>query len=281
MTKYRQVQVSFWQDHFVLDLTPEEKYFYLYLMTNPKANQIGIYELPLKMMELETGYNRETVEKLLTRFEEYGKIQYSNVTKEVILLNWVKHNWNTSIKVITRVSQELEKVKSKDFVNLYIEQAEKVETDKSKLQTLYRIDTVSESGKHSDIPYGYKEKEKEKDKENDKDKDKESVGVVFEKYSEFGFGSLNGYIAEQINQWLEKLPADVVVKALEVATNNNKRTMSYVNGILKNWDNEGLNTVDKVDAELTRRKIQTFKNAQSEVDLNTPYEKDLTKKLGF
>lgn len=281
MTKYRQVQVSFWQDHFVLDLTPEEKYFYLYLMTNPKANQIGIYELPLKMMELETGYNRETVEKLLTRFEEYGKIQYSNVTKEVILLNWVKHNWNTSIKVITRVSQELEKVKSKDFVNLYIEQAEKVETDKSKLQTLYRIDTVSKSGKHSDIPYGYKEKEKEKDKENDKDKDKESVGVVFEKYSEFGFGSLNGYIAEQINQWLEKLPADVVVKALEVATNNNKRTMSYVNGILKNWDNEGLNTVDKVDAELTRRKIQTFKNAQSEVDLNTPYEKDLTKKLGF
>lgn len=281
MTKYRQVQVSFWQDHFVLDLTPEEKYFYLYLMTNPKANQIGIYELPLKMMELETGYNRETVEKLLTRFEEYGKIQYSNVTKEVILLNWVKHNWNTSIKVITRVSQELEKVKSKDFVNLYIEQAEKVETDKSKLQTLYRIDTVSESGKHSDIPYRYKEKEKEKDKENDKDKDKESVGVVFEKYSEFGFGSLNGYIAEQINQWLEKLPADVVVKALEVATNNNKRTMSYVNGILKNWDNEGLNTVDKVDAELTRRKIQTFKNAQSEVDLNTPYEKDLTKKLGF
>lgn len=281
MTKYRQVQVSFWQDHFVLDLTPEEKYFYLYLMTNPKANQIGIYELPLKMMELETGYNRETVEKLLTRFEEYGKIQYSNVTKEVILLNWVKHNWNTSIKVITRVSQELEKVKSKDFVNLYIEQAEKVESDKSKLQTLYRIDTVSESGKHSDIPYRYKEKEKEKDKENDKDKDKESVGVVFEKYSEFGFGSLNGYIAEQINQWLEKLPADVVVKALEVATNNNKRTMSYVNGILKNWDNEGLNTVDKVDAELTRRKIQTFKNAQSEVDLNTPYEKDLTKKLGF
>lgn len=123
--------------------------------------------------------------------------------------------------------------------------------------------------------------ELEKELEKEIDKDKESVGVVFEKYSELGFGSLNGYIAEQINQWLEKLPADVVVKALEVATNNNKRTMSYVNGILKNWDNEGLNTVDKVEAELTRRKIQTFKNGQSDVDLNTPYEKGLTEKLGF
>ncbi|MDX1806780.1 MAG: DNA replication protein DnaD, partial [Paenisporosarcina sp.] len=45
MSKYRSVQVSFWQDAFVLDLTPEEKYFYIYLMTNSKANQIGIYEL--------------------------------------------------------------------------------------------------------------------------------------------------------------------------------------------------------------------------------------------
>ena len=74
MAKYRSVQVSFWQDSFVLDLTPEEKYFYLYLMTNPKATQIGIYELPIKVMELETGYNRETVSKLLKRFEEYNKI---------------------------------------------------------------------------------------------------------------------------------------------------------------------------------------------------------------
>ncbi|MEH7458486.1 replication protein, partial [Bacillus sp. JJ1127] len=36
MAKFRQVHVDFWQDGFVLDLTPEEKYFFLYLMTNSK-----------------------------------------------------------------------------------------------------------------------------------------------------------------------------------------------------------------------------------------------------
>ncbi|EOP99461.1 ArpU family phage transcriptional regulator [Bacillus cereus VD140] len=46
MAIYRPVQVSYWQDAFVLDLTPEEKYFYLYLMTNSKTSQSGIYELP-------------------------------------------------------------------------------------------------------------------------------------------------------------------------------------------------------------------------------------------
>ncbi|CAM4081109.1 hypothetical protein BAMA111019_04385 [Bacillus manliponensis] len=28
MAVYRNVQVNFWQDDFVLDLTPEERYFY-------------------------------------------------------------------------------------------------------------------------------------------------------------------------------------------------------------------------------------------------------------
>ena len=58
MAVYRQVQTSYWQDAFVLDLTPEEKFFYMYLMTNSKTTQCGIYELPKKVIEMETGYNR-------------------------------------------------------------------------------------------------------------------------------------------------------------------------------------------------------------------------------
>jgi hypothetical protein len=65
---YRQVHVDFWQDGFVLDLTPEEKYFFLYLMTNSKTTQCGIYELPKRIIETETGYNRETVEKAARSF---------------------------------------------------------------------------------------------------------------------------------------------------------------------------------------------------------------------
>ena len=52
MATYRNIHTSFWQDTFVLDLTPEEKYFYLYLMTNSKTTQCGVYELPKKVMDL-------------------------------------------------------------------------------------------------------------------------------------------------------------------------------------------------------------------------------------
>ena len=81
MAKYRAIQVDFWEDGFVLDLTPEEKYFYLYLLSNSRTTQCGCYELPCKVIEMQTGYNRETVQKLLKRFEEYGKINYNEEKK--------------------------------------------------------------------------------------------------------------------------------------------------------------------------------------------------------
>lgn len=45
-------------------------------MKNSKTSQCWIYELSKKIMETETEYNRETVEKLVKRFEECKKIVY-------------------------------------------------------------------------------------------------------------------------------------------------------------------------------------------------------------
>ena len=40
MAKYRQLYTEFWSDSFVLELTPEEKYFYLYLMIKFQNNTV-------------------------------------------------------------------------------------------------------------------------------------------------------------------------------------------------------------------------------------------------
>src|SRR5699024_3050452 len=73
---------------------------------------------------------------------------------------------------------------------------------------------------------------------NNKD-DGVDVGVVFDSFSELGFGTINGYTAEQIGEWSKTFEPKVIIKAMKLSSNNNKRTMSYVNGILKNWKNEG------------------------------------------
>lgn len=150
MATYRQVHTNFWQDSFILELTPEEKYFYIYLLTNSKTSQCGIYELPKKVMEIETGYNRETIDKLLQRFIDYGKIRYDEMTKEVFIVNWIKYNKIDSPKVKTCIVKELQQVKNKQFIKDFITLCK---------QYGYSIDTLF-------IDYGEEEeKEEEKEKE--------------------------------------------------------------------------------------------------------------------
>jgi len=115
MAIYRAVQVSYWQDAFVLNLTPEEKFFYIYLLTNSKTTQCGCYELPLKLAALETGYDVETIKKLIKRFEEYGKIKYSENTQEILILNWSKYNKSSSPDVQKCIEKEIKNIKNERF----------------------------------------------------------------------------------------------------------------------------------------------------------------------
>ena len=45
MAIFRKLHTAFWQDAKVIEeLTPEDKFFFIYLLTNPATTQIGIYQ---------------------------------------------------------------------------------------------------------------------------------------------------------------------------------------------------------------------------------------------
>ena len=118
MAKYRHVHTTFWNDPLILDLTPEQKYFYLYLMTNDKVKQCGIYEISLRQIAYQTGYNKDTILNLLDFFEKLKKIVYSPETNEILLLNFLKYNSSKSPKVIKCIDDELKKVKNPKLIDL-------------------------------------------------------------------------------------------------------------------------------------------------------------------
>ena len=90
MAKFRSIQTSFWSDSEIVDdFTAEDRYFYLYLLTNEKSNQLGCYEISKNQMCRDTGYNLENIEKLLKKFEEiHNVITYDHKTKEIFIKNW-------------------------------------------------------------------------------------------------------------------------------------------------------------------------------------------------
>lgn len=117
MAIYRTVHMSFWTDPKVDDeFTPEDKYFYLYLLTNPHTNLCGCYEISMRQMVRETGYNEDTVKRLINRMETvHGVIQYDPQTKEIYIPHWGKYNWCNSQKTKDGAVKSMEFIKSEKF----------------------------------------------------------------------------------------------------------------------------------------------------------------------
>ena len=116
MSIFKQVQDKFWQNEFVLQLQPEERYFYMYLITNTMTTLCGIYKFNMKLAELETGLTSEVIEKHLKNFESHGKIIISKTSKEIMIVNWFKHNFKSNKKTIATINKELIEVKDKEFL---------------------------------------------------------------------------------------------------------------------------------------------------------------------
>ncbi|MED1114196.1 DnaD domain-containing protein [Bacillus paramycoides] len=233
MAVYRNVQVNFWQDEFILELTPEERYFYIYLLTGTKTKQCGIYILPKRLAELETGYSMEIVEKLLNRFIEYGKILYDAETKELFIINWLRYNPISNTNVEKCVLRELKTVKSKEFIHMLLR---KCLEEECKIPLLLQYFGMPKEEDNSSSQAVIEEKEDVEEVENIEETTSHSE--VY-KFYEQNISSLSPYIVKELKEWVTKLSGETVLKALKIAFENNKGTLAYVKGILRNWCREG------------------------------------------
>ena len=153
MAIYRNVSLSFWEDiKIVDDFTPEDRYFYLYLLTNPHTNLLGCYQVSFKQMTNETGYNKDTVEKIIDRMVNiHNVIMFDSETNEIFIKNWYKYNWTRSEKLLKKVEKLIEYVKSEELKK-YLEKI--LNQYRVSIGYLYTMDTsvsVSVSDSVTDI----------------------------------------------------------------------------------------------------------------------------------
>ena len=114
----RIVDTSFWTDGKVDDFTPEDKYFMLYLLTNPFSKQLGIYEVSIKQMAFQMGYSVDAVKALIDRFEnKYKMIVFSKETNEIAILNFLRHSvMKGGAPVRDCLVKEIRAVKNKELI---------------------------------------------------------------------------------------------------------------------------------------------------------------------
>lgn len=89
MAKVRMVNTRIWSDSWVLDLDPSEKLLWVYLITNAHTDLCGIYEIHTRVIAMETWFDKDMVEKILTRFTKDGKVK--RYKSRIRIENFSKH----------------------------------------------------------------------------------------------------------------------------------------------------------------------------------------------
>ena len=112
MAKLRYIKDSFWSDEWIEWLTLEEKWFFLYLLTNQYVSLTGIYPLTIRKMAFELNSSMEFVQKTLEKFQQAKKVYY--IGGNVIIVNFVKNQklgwWEN--KLVKWIVRELEQIPS-------------------------------------------------------------------------------------------------------------------------------------------------------------------------
>jgi len=163
MDKLRSVNTKFWQDPFIEDLNPTEKLLFLYLLTNPLGNILGIYEISIKRISYDTGIGKETIKKALEGFEKVGKVYYFK--EFIILTNFLKNQklnsnmWTGAKKIFLKLPKDLILLTIKNglegFESLWkaLKDFEKYESEiESEIESEKEIEGEGEEGEETPPP---------------------------------------------------------------------------------------------------------------------------------
>ena len=267
----RIVDTGFWTDDKVMDMfSPEDKLFFLYLMTNPHSTQLGIYHINRKSIAFEIGYSVDAVSVLIDRFEtKYKMIRYSNDTNEIAIKNYLKHSIIKGGKPVEDLlKKEVSAVKDKTLLQFVYDEISGSDLNISVEKVLPLFINADESptnrGTNRRVT---RDNENENENENEKNNNnnnapaKNSIFNIFE--SELA-RPLSPMEMDTILGWQIDHSDDLICEALNRAVLNDKRNFAYVRGILNDWLSNNVKTLDDVrkrDKERDQKKGST-KNAR-------------------
>lgn len=114
------VDTDLWNNEDIIsDFTAEDKYFWLYLLTNPHNKMCGVLKNSPSLIARDMGLHKDTIINLIYRFERNHKMIYCDQnTNEIFILNWYKYNWTKSPKIVEIIKKEQNDVKSVHIYNL-------------------------------------------------------------------------------------------------------------------------------------------------------------------
>lgn len=247
MAIYRNVSLSFWEDNKIVDnFTYKDKYFLLYLLTNPHTNLIGCYEVSIRQMSNELGLDKSEVEELLTRMEQVHKvILYAEETKEILIKNWHKYNWTKSEKLLKKVESLIQYIKS-----------EKLRKELEKILERYRVSIGYPYPRYTSVSVSVSVSDPDLNINNLDNKEELIFSNIFSTI-EKNFGrTIAPLECDVIKSWVDNnISEELIVYATQIAVCNNACSVKYIDRILEDWQRKKITTLEQA-----KKANEKFKN---------------------
>ena len=193
----------------------------LYYDLSMRADDDGFVNAPRKIMKI-TGASDDDLKILLAKKFIIG---FENGI--VVIKHWKIHNYIQNDRYKPTTYKE-----EKSMLMLDENKAYKMRDNTQCIQNGYTMDTQVRLGKDSIGKYI-----------SSSNSNKEEIYM----YVENNFARpLSPIEIERIDTWLETFTNDIVKYAIDLSVLNNKRTISYINGIIKNWKTAGYTTIEQI-----------------------------------
>ena len=143
MGNKRVVDPMFWDNKVVAEkMTRDEKYFFLFLITNPELRQLGIYNLPISKASYYSGFTAEEVRGFLKKFQdEYLFIRYNDDTNEIAIRNYLRHGVVSGGDGLTScLTADANNVKDKSLLRYIKEEYDNSSGNENKTVELFMYD---------------------------------------------------------------------------------------------------------------------------------------------
>jgi len=118
MATHRYISTTFWDDAWIQGLEPDEKFIYLYLMTNPLTSISGVYKITDRRISFDTGHDEDKIKTVLERFGAERKA--IRMGEYIILPSWPKHqSWETMPKIKQGIINDLDQLRDEELLLVY------------------------------------------------------------------------------------------------------------------------------------------------------------------
>lgn len=205
-----------------------------WLEEQKNGKEYSLFYLKLCLKSLKT--NGVLIRKVGDMLVPYDAKKLAEITKTNI----------DTVVIAMKLLEQIGLIKILENGEIYIEQLENMIGSQSigafKKQQQRRIGRTNVPSMSANCPI-----EKEKEIELEKDISNSNNKIKIAEFLENEFcRTISPVEYEKIKEWQEWYSNDIILYAIKISILNNKKTFSYINGILKNWKSCNYKTLEEI-----------------------------------